>query len=489
MPYSTSPSMPRKNVAVILAGGTGERSHLSRPKQLTKLGGRPVIAHALARFQTHDTIDEIAIVTNELCMGEIEDLVSKEGFSKVAHVLLGGSERYESSLAAIRAYETQSATFDLRLLFHDAVRPLVSHAIISRVVQALDYYEAVDVALRVPDTVILADPVAETISEIADRNLVRLGQTPQGFSYRLIKAAYDRALRDPEFKTTDDCGVVVKYAPEAAVYVVDGEAANMKLTFAEDLLILDKFLQSQAARRAAAAGGRLRLADLRDRTIVIFGGTSGIGASMASIAGAHGAHVALTSRSSGVDIRDGAAVAQWLDETNKKHGRIDAVVNTAAVLDRRPLTSMSLAEAAESIETNFTGAVNVAWSSFRYLSETRGQLMLFASSSYTYGRALYSTYSASKAAVVNLTQALADEWSSAGVRVNCVNPERARTPMRVKAFGIEPPDMLLDPDEVAWKALGILTDHSSGIIYDITKDGALSPTAIPDPQKPSAVSI
>ena len=466
---TSTPEQNRKTVAVILASGIGQRSHLSRPKQLMKLGGRPVIAHALARFQTHDGIDEIAVVTNELCMGEIEDLVTKDGFSKVAHVLLGGAERYESSLAAIRAYESQSEGCDLRLLFHDAVRPLVSHAIISSVLQALDYYEAVDVALSVPDTVILADPDAHTITDVADRRLVRLGQTPQGFSYRLIKEAYDRALRDPHCATTDDCGVVVKYAPEAAVYVVEGEPSNLKLTFADDLLILDKFMQSQAGRRVAMTGERLRLAGLRDKTIAIVGGTSGIGASMAKIASAHGAHVELAARSTGVDVRDGHAVARWLDETNKKFGRIDAVVNTAAVLDRRPLTSMTLEQAAESIETNFTGTVNVAWASFPYLAETRGHLMLFASSSYTYGRAFYSTYSASKAAVVNLTQALADEWSPAGVKVNCVNPERARTPMRVKAFGAEPPDSLLDPDEVARKSLGILTDDSSGIIYDIIK--------------------
>ena len=434
-----------------------------------KLGGRPVIAHALARFQTHDEIDEIAVVTNELCMGEIEDLISRDGFSKVAHVLFGGAERYESSLAAIRAYESQSDGCDLRLLFHDAVRPLVSHAVISSVLRALDHYEAVDVALSVPDTVVLADPDSHTITQIADRRLVRLGQTPQGFTYRLIKEAYDRALRDPNFATTDDCGVVVNYVPEAAVYVVEGEPANMKLTFADDLLILDKFMQSQAGRRVAVAGERMRLAGLRDRTIAIFGGTSGIGASMARIATAHGARVELAARSTGVDVRDGPAVARWLAETKEKHGRIDAVVNTAAILDRRPLTSMTLDQVAESIETNFTGTVNVAWSSFPYLSETRGHLMLFASSSYTYGRAFYSTYSASKAAVVNLTQALADEWSSAGVKVNCVNPERARTPMRVKAFGNEPPDSLLDPDEVAQKSLGILTDQSSGIIYDIIK--------------------
>ena len=57
----------------------------------------------------------------------------------------------------------------------------------------------------------------------------------------------------------------------------------------------------------------------------------------------------------------------------------------------------------------------------------------------------YSLYSSAKAAVVNLTQALADEWAADGVRVNCVNPERTGTPMRTKAFGEEPPDTLLSP--------------------------------------------
>jgi 2-C-methyl-D-erythritol 4-phosphate cytidylyltransferase len=469
MTETGSGRLPRKNVAVILASGIGQRSEFSRPKQLMKLGGRPVMAHALARFQAHEGIDDIAIVTNQLCLGEIEDLVSREGFSKVTRVLLGGAERFQSSLAAIRAYESQSEGCDLRLLFHDAVRPWVSQTIISNVIEALNYYDAVDVALSVPDTVVLADPGSNRITEIADRQFVRLGQTPQGFAYPVIKQAYDLALGDPGFVTTDDCGVVLKYLPQTPVYVVPGETANMKLTFAEDLLILDKFMQVQAARSIAGDGARLRLAGLRDRVIVILGGTSGIGASMGKIAASHGAIVEMAGRSTGVDVRDGQVIAAWLQGIREKTGRIDAVINTAAVLDRRPLASMTLDEVAESIQTNFTGTVNVAWSSFPHLSETRGHLMLFASSSYTYGRALYSTYSASKAAVVNLTQALADEWSPSGVKVNCVNPERARTPMRVKAFGNEPPETLLDPEEVAWKSLGILAGNSSGIIYDIIK--------------------
>jgi len=456
-------------IAVILAGGTGERGAFSRPKQLVKLAGRPVISHALERFQTHDGIDEICIVTNELCRSDIEELVSRENLTKVKRVLLGGSERYDSSLAAIRAYEADAEGDELLLLFHDAVRPLVSHAVITEVLNALKHYEAVDVAIGVADTVIQANPKTNTIEAIPDRKLLRLGQTPQGFAYRTIKEAYDRALKDPQFTTTDDCGVVVKYMPETRVFVVEGDASNLKLTFQTDLMIIDKFMQSNAGRRVNANAETLLLSGLGNSHLAIIGATSGIGEAMANLAEAYGATVSAAGRSTGLDIADGVQVQNWLSGVREKAGPINAVVNAAAVLDRQPLMSMSLEQIKSSTETNFLGAVNVAHAAHPYLAETRGHLMFFASSSYTYGRALYSTYSASKAAVVNLTQALADEWSEVGIRVNCINPERARTPMRVRAFGNEPPETLLDPEDVARRALSVLIGNQSGIIYDIVK--------------------
>jgi len=155
------------------------------------------------------------------------------------------------------------------------------------------------------------------------------------------------------------------------------------------------------------------------------------------------------------------------EEANRAHGRIDAVVNAAAILDRKPLINMSDEDVSASVNTNITGAINVARLAFEHLRTTRGHLMMFTSSSYTYGRAFYSTYSSSKAAIVNLTQALADEWSEAGIKVNCVNPGRTATPMRTQAFGIESPDSLLDPDDVARRALGVLVGHSSGLVYDV----------------------
>jgi 2-C-methyl-D-erythritol 4-phosphate cytidylyltransferase len=454
---------------VVLAGGSGVRSGFSRPKQLVKLGGRPLIAHALERFQSHPGISEIAVIASPASVSEIESLINRDHLTKVKKVLLGGNERYESSISAIRAYEEDAEREDIRLLFHDAVRPLISHTIISNVIEALNHYGAVDTAIPSSDTIISVDEATGTIDGIPDRRLLRMGQTPQGFHYSVIKAAYDRALLDANFRTTDDCGVVLKYAPEHKIVVVPGESLNRKLTYADDLLVLDKFLQTGAGKRMTAQVDTIVLSGLKGRTIVVFGGTSGIGASICKLAHAFGATVVASSRSNGVDIRKSADIRAVLEKAKNDFGKIDAIVNTAAVLTRQPLASMAEGEIEESISINFLGAVNVASESHMFLSETKGHLLFFSSSSYTYGRAFYSTYSSSKAAVVNLTQALADEWNDEGIKVNCVNPERAHTPMRTKAFGIEPPDSLLCPDEVARKALGILIGSTSGFIYDIVK--------------------
>ncbi|WP_269465070.1 hypothetical protein [Chania multitudinisentens] len=72
--------------------------------------------------------------------------------------------------------------------------------------------------------------------------------------------------------------------------------------------------------------------------------------------------------------------------------------------------------------------------------------------------------------MVNLTQALADEWIVDNVKVNCINPERTATPMRVNNFGVEPADSLLDPKEVAIKSLKVLAMGGTGSVIDVRKD-------------------
>ena len=86
---------------------------------------------------------------------------------------------------------------------------------------------------------------------------------------------------------------------------------------------------------------------------------------------------------------------------------------------------------------------------------------------YTLGRPFYSLYSSSKAAVVNFVQALSQEWSDAGIRVNCINPERTLTEMRVKNFGMEDPKTLLTAKEVAEASIATLLSDYSGQVIDV----------------------
>jgi 2-C-methyl-D-erythritol 4-phosphate cytidylyltransferase len=169
-----------------------------------------------------------------------------------------------------------------------------------------------------------------------------------------------------------------------------------------------------------------------------------------------------------VERRDEVAAAAR--SVIEQFGRVDLVANTAGVLPRGTLVEASDETIYNATEINYIAPMVIAQEFFPFLCETRGSLLLFTSSSYTRGRSGYSLYSSAKAAVVNLTQALADEWASFGVRVNCLNPERTGTPMRTKAFGDEPPGSLLESTSVARAAIDTLLSPDTGYIVDLRKD-------------------
>jgi 2-C-methyl-D-erythritol 4-phosphate cytidylyltransferase len=464
--------MSKKNIAVILAAGSGERSGFDSPKQLVKIAGKPIVEHTITKFEKSTHIDEIIVVTSPACVSKIEEIILNGSFSKVRKIITGGKERYESSLAAIQATEDDAQLMDVNLIFHDAVRPLVNDRIIKDVVQALEYYSAVDVVVPATDTIISADPITNTIDGIPPRHVLRNGQTPQGFRWQTIRAAYNLALSDPGFTTTDDCGVVYKYLPQTKVFLVKGEISNIKLTYKEDYHVMDKLIQLSSKKMVWSQLNSHSLARLENRVIVIVGGTSGIGAAMAAVANAYQAKVVVLSRRNGFDVTNVEQVRTKLESIHAHEGRIDYVVNCAGILVKQPLSLMQYKDVLEGINVNYIGAVHLALESYKYLRETSGHLLNFTSSSYTYGRAFYSLYSSCKAAVVNLTQALAEEWHTQHVRVNCINPERTDTPMRRNAFGIEPDGSLLSANVVALFSLGVLQDPSTGHVFDITNHDA-----------------
>ncbi|MDR2997543.1 MAG: bifunctional cytidylyltransferase/SDR family oxidoreductase, partial [Microbacterium sp.] len=384
---------------------------------------------------------------------------------KLTRIIPGGDTRNDSTQAALAALGDDP---DTKVLFHDAVRPFVDDRILAECVEALDHYEAVDTAIPSADTIIQVDS-ASHITGIPNRATLRRGQTPQAFRLGTIRKAYELASKDKTFHATDDCGVVFTYLPETPIFVVDGTAENMKVTEPIDVHIADKIFQLQSASLTADAP----LPDFEGKVVVVFGGSYGIGESIVELAEQAGASVHQFSRSTtGTDVRSRGQVKKALKQAHEASGRIDAVVMSAGVLRMGPLTKTKVKHIESSIETNFTAPVIVSRAAHKYLKETGGQVLLFTSSSHTRGRANYGIYSASKAAVVNLTQALAEEWAEDGVQINCINPQRTRTPMRTQAFGDEPEGSLLAPEKVAAVSLQVLDSGLTGQIVAVRVEEA-----------------
>jgi 2-C-methyl-D-erythritol 4-phosphate cytidylyltransferase len=450
-----------KTVAVVLAGGIGVRVGLGIPKQLIRIAGKAIVEHTVEALNTNPLVDEIIIMMNEASIGELNHVLAADRFAKITRVLPGGQTRNDTTELAIAALSGD----DTKVLFHDAVRPFIDDRIIADCVNALDHYDAVDTAIPSADTIIQVDDTG-LIAGIPDRSQLRRGQTPQAFRLGTIRRAYELARRDPGFHATDDCGVVFTYLPDVPIFVVDGTPENMKVTEPIDVHIADKLFQLQSA--SLSLEGIDTVPDLTGRRIVVLGGSYGIGHSILDQARLAGAEVRGFSRSTtGTNVRSGKAIRKALAVAKAQMGGIDAVVVTAGMLHVAPLMETPSKDLKRTIHTNLTAPVTIAREAYPYLAESGGQLILFTSSSYTRGRAGYGVYSATKAGVVNLTQALSEEWAGSGVTINCINPQRTATPMRSAAFGQEPENTLLDPADVARVTLRVLDSDLTGQIVTV----------------------
>jgi 2-C-methyl-D-erythritol 4-phosphate cytidylyltransferase len=218
-------------IAVVLAGGTGQRIGSAIPKQLIEVGGRPILAHAIQAFDGCRPIDEILVV---MAAGHVPAAIRIAApFPKVRAVIEGGASRSESTLAALEALTGEPD--DARVLLHDAARPFVDHAIIGRCLDALERYDAVAVGLPSSDTIVAVED--DLVTAMPARQTLRRFQTPQGFRLGTIRRAYELALADPGFTATDDCGVVHRYLPEVPIRLVEGDERNLKVTHPLDVVL------------------------------------------------------------------------------------------------------------------------------------------------------------------------------------------------------------------------------------------------------------
>jgi 2-C-methyl-D-erythritol 4-phosphate cytidylyltransferase/2-C-methyl-D-erythritol 2,4-cyclodiphosphate synthase len=202
-----------KNLALIVAGGSGSRFGGALPKQYQMLGGKTVLQHSIDAFLNHPQIDGVLVVINK----EHEPL-----FKANVPYCFGGNERQDSvRLGLVEALKYKPKN----VLIHDAARPFVSAAVIDNVINALDGADAAIPVVPAKDSVRL-DGIATA------REKVALVQTPQGFDFKKILNAHQH-FSSHWVKATDDAQVFELAG--GTIAMVQGDEANIKITNQSDI--------------------------------------------------------------------------------------------------------------------------------------------------------------------------------------------------------------------------------------------------------------
>lgn len=234
--------------AILPAAGLGTRMAGPQPKQFLALDGVPILIHSLRAFAAVKQVAAIYVAVRRTEMERVQAQIAEHGagygFEARVQVVAGGDNRQESVMNALAA--VPAADEDI-VLVHDAVRPLIDVATIERTIDAVAEYGAAIVGLPAVDTIKQVERTAHgaLVTSTIPREFVVLAQTPQGFRYGLLQAAFNEAAADG-FVGTDEASVVERAGHTVAV--VHGSAVNLKITQPGDLELAEFYLRQRARR-------------------------------------------------------------------------------------------------------------------------------------------------------------------------------------------------------------------------------------------------
>src|SRR5271169_5707808 len=231
--------------AIIPAAGLGTRMGAEMPKQFLELGGMPLVIFTLRRLAGCSAITDFFLSTRADDVMSLQDKVAKAGLGRPARVVHGGDTRQQSVANALAQVDPSTEM----VLVHDAVRPFVTLEQIERLIAETRARGAAILGIPAIDTVkevkraSLPEDVA-LISATIPRERIVLAQTPQAFSYTLLRDAFRKAQQD-DITASDEAALVERFGHE--VFVVLGSERNIKLTRPSDMDLARFYLSQENA--------------------------------------------------------------------------------------------------------------------------------------------------------------------------------------------------------------------------------------------------
>lgn len=222
-----------EKIAVIVAGGSGQRMGSTLPKQFLLLNGQPLLYHTLQRFLNTWSDLRVVLVLPAEHIKNGEEIVASLHAKERVTIAVGGDTRFQSVKNGL-SFVTQPSV----IFVHDGVRCLVSSKLIKDC-----YHQTIEKGSAIP-AVSATDSIRIIQGEshqVIDRNLVRIIQTPQTFLSELLLPAFDRPY-DSSF--TDEATVVESYGK--SVHLIEGEYTNIKITRPADLQIAEQIISASS---------------------------------------------------------------------------------------------------------------------------------------------------------------------------------------------------------------------------------------------------
>lgn len=218
------------NIAVIFAGGTGQRMNTkSKPKQFLEMHGKPVLIYTMENFQNHPQIDAIVLVCLESWIDYAEKLLKKFGITKVKAVVPGGKTGQESIFHGIKKVHELFGDENI-VLIHDGVRPLINEDVITRCIESVKSHgNAITVAPAIETIFVKKD---NKVGKIFKRLKCLMGKAPQCFYEKDIYNAHLKANEEHLMDFIDSADLMQHYGFE--LYTVEGPAENIKITTPSD---------------------------------------------------------------------------------------------------------------------------------------------------------------------------------------------------------------------------------------------------------------
>lgn len=230
------------NIAVIFAGGTGQRMNSGAiPKQFLFVHGKPIIVHTLEHFQNCEEIDKIVVVSLKDYIVKVKEYKELYGISKIVSVVEGGATGQQSIYNGLIEAQRISNDDNTIVLIHDGVRPIIDNETILKNIECVKKNGSSITVARSIETALILD--GENVNEVIDRSKCYLGRAPQSFYLNEILEAHQKAISMNKYDFIDSA-MMMKYFGKK-LYTVEGPAYNIKVTTPLDFYLFKALLDAK----------------------------------------------------------------------------------------------------------------------------------------------------------------------------------------------------------------------------------------------------